>query len=105
MRKLQSAVVLFSVLGLLSCSAADEPTPDPGTSEVTGKTGEFLTGTCSQLSIGHPCDPDGAAGPLLECGGVCLLNTSGNSACVPITTAGIATMNGRVCGSTSGTSA
>ena len=105
MRKLSSTIAFFGAFSILACSAADEPTES---GEPTGESSEALTGGCNYNTIGHPCDPDGSTGLLLECGGVCHPTPTAtfpySVTCVAITTVGIPTLNGRVCGSSGGTS-
>ncbi|MCE7893808.1 MAG: hypothetical protein DYH12_29600, partial [Sorangiineae bacterium PRO1] len=86
----------------MSCSAADEPTETSSPSEPTGEATEFLTGPCTAGNIGQPCDPDGATGPLLECGGICFVGTNSLPACVTLAAAGIKTLDGAACGTVSG---
>lgn len=72
-----------------------------------GVVEQAITGTCQFSQLGMPCDPDGAAGPLQECEGVCLLRpVTGpggiggyNATCVSVTSAGLANNDGKLCGS------
>src|SRR5258706_4067964 len=103
MKKLISLLALCcaGAIGACSSGSGDDGAKAPG--EPVEQASESLTGTCTMNTFGHPCDPDGAAGPKLECEGVCWVGTNGTMACSPIADVGIATMNGRVCGTTFGT--
>jgi MYXO-CTERM domain-containing protein len=99
--RLVSAVGGLVFLGLLAgaCSSGEGPLP----SESVESTTQAITAACNSQTIGLPCDPDGPSGALFECQGVCTLNSSGTAQCVGLAAAGLANMDGKVCGTSAGT--
>ncbi len=94
---------------VIACSSSNEPVVD-GPKAPTSALGEALVGSCTEGTFGQPCT--GAWGPFdagvqaNECQGVCWAFSGGQMACVAIESVGLTTqdMNGRICGSTDGTS-
>src|SRR5512134_1558804 len=102
MRKYLGLVVLCGAAAIAACSAADDETTAPD--EPVSEQQAAITGQCGWYTFGHPCDPDGATGPKLECQGVCWLGTNASPACVDPASVGITSMDGRVCGTAGGSS-
>ncbi|MFO0567792.1 MAG: hypothetical protein U0263_19185 [Polyangiaceae bacterium] len=99
----KSVLLLGGAFIIAACSAGDDTgeKPSPLTEAVT-ESKEYITGACSELTFGLPCDPDGPLGNATECEGVCWLGFNGNAACVPMADAGLASLDGRICGTAAG---
>src|SRR5262245_2439467 len=95
-------VVLGCFVGLVAASCAGGTAPDSALKRETDSvaaTTAALTDACTMDTIGFPCDPDGPAGTLLECQGVCGISSLGLLRCLPISSVGLTNLDGRVCGS------
>lgn len=96
LRGIAVALVLSPVA--FACSSGAPATP-VGEAERVGQVSQAITTACGFDTLGLPCDPDGPAGPKLECEGVCNILVNGNVAC-QVAVAG--SLNGVICGSASG---
>src|SRR5262245_21339762 len=79
----------------LLCAAACSEAPPPA-SEVI----QEVSGTCSLLEFGAPCDPGGGGGAD-ECDGICWQDGTGVAVCRRLSTLGLPAnyLDGRLCGS------
>lgn len=98
MQAFKTFVVLVGVTLSVGCSVQSGPE--------LGSLEQAITGTCTWNQLGAPCDPDGP-GALQECEGICVLRPATGifpvqPQCVAITSAGIANMDGRICGAAGG---
>ncbi|HTA88016.1 MAG TPA: MYXO-CTERM sorting domain-containing protein [Polyangiaceae bacterium] len=96
----RGALVGLLLLGFVAgaCSSGGAPT----VTESVESTSQAITAACTTQTIGFPCDPDGPAGPMLECEGACAISTNGTVACMTLKDAGIASLDGVVCGNSGG---
>jgi MYXO-CTERM domain-containing protein len=92
------ATLTLVVLAGACASVNDGSTSTQGAEEV-GSVSQSITAACTSQTMGLPCDPDGPAGPKLECEGVCTIAATGYIACLTVTANA---MNGVVCGTTNG---
>ena len=91
------AVVLLSLPFVTALACADDE-QSQGFGESPSTAVEGITGSCTALTIGMVCDPDGAGTAAQECQGVCQLNSAGAPTCVRL--AQPSSVNGAVCGGT-----
>jgi hypothetical protein len=91
------AVALLALPFVTALACADEE-PGPGSGELPSTAVEGITGSCTALTIGMVCDPDGTGTAAQECQGTCQLNTSGAPTCVRL--AQPSTVDGAACGGT-----
>ncbi len=90
------------VAGAIVVSCATGAPDDVEDSEATARDSAAITSTCTDKTIGLPCDPDGSMGPLLECQGVCAIATNGYVSCLPLSRVGLSNLDGRTCGTSAG---
>jgi len=95
---LGAALTAMSAWAIVACSSG-EANRSPQPIENVGSTAQAITTACGFDTIGLPCDPDGPAGPKLECEGACAIGTSGIATCQA---AAAGSLDGVVCGTTSG---
>src|SRR6187549_742843 len=87
----------FSMIGawtVAACSSGGQG-GSVASEENVGTSVQAITTACGFDTIGLPCDPDGPAGPKLECEGNCGLNTNGVATCQNVAAG---TLDGVVCG-------
>lgn len=95
MNLLRRGVAALILVGLGQACATGGETGGQA-SESVGEARQAITTACSFDTLGLPCDPDGPAGPRLECEGFCSIQVSGYVTCTPVTV--VNQNNGVVCG-------
>ncbi len=99
MNLLRRSVAAVILVGLAQACASGGDAGEPS-SESVGSAQQAITTACSFDTLGLPCDPDGPAGPRLECEGFCTIQVSGYVTCSPVTV--VNQNNGVVCGTSTG---
>jgi len=96
---LRGTVAALVVASLVPACSSGTPEPGPADEGRLGTVAQAITTACSFNTIGLPCDPDGPAGPKLECEGVCSVAFTGYVNCQVVATGAL---NGVVCGTSAG---
>ncbi|HEX2873840.1 MAG TPA: MYXO-CTERM sorting domain-containing protein [Polyangiaceae bacterium] len=99
MRWLSGVFVAFAFASVAAACSSGESRPAGNDGEAMGSVTQAITTACNTLTVGLPCDPDGPAGPKLECEGVCYVATTGLVGCIAVAAG---TLNGVTCGTAGG---